>query len=110
MPVRYASAAATWVDGFLAQLLVGLAPIIVLLGFVLRKQWLIWTGVTLFGLYLAVGVIYGLVMGVWIPIHTFRNWKQLPWAGRIVLGLASAFIILCLGGIVVAWIRSRMAQ
>src|SRR5687767_11456238 len=101
--VRGTARAVGLLEGLLVQSLLALAPLIILLGIILEKPWLAWSGVILFGVEIAAGVLYGLVMGVWLPIHTFRKWKELPLAGKILMALASGFVVLCLGGILVLW-------
>src|SRR5688572_25565439 len=98
-----------WYKSCLAQAVIADLPLLVAIrGFFLEKSWLGWAGLIGFGLYLGAGAVYGVVMGVYLPVYTVQKWKELPWPGKILFSLCSLFVWMCLGGIVIAWLaRSR---
>jgi hypothetical protein len=88
---------------FLAEL-----PLLaIVIGYLLGQRWLFWAGLIGIGLYLAAGAIYGLAMGVYLPVYTLRKWQGLPLFGKVVLTVSSLFVLLCLGGILITWARTR---
>ena len=96
---------------FLGELAITAVPYLLLLGALagrlLQNEWLFWGSVIPLACLLAFVVAFGVGGGVYLPFYTKRKWKTFSRGEKVLFLCSTVFVLLCLGGIVLAWIVTR---